>query len=144
MSMGSPLPVSTGSSPSVLPTRTTIWPASPTTVQTLLYLLLVSKSRQPGTPLVPVVSRWNVSPFNSRTDGRVRYLDGSSMAAAHVVGLLTYSLSVRRMGPEDMFKTILYWSNKGVLRLSNTAMYVGTPNRLVRNDIFLGRAIDEV
>ena len=66
------------------------------------------------------------------------------MAAAHVVGLITYSLSVRRMGPEDMFKTILYWSNKGVLRLSNTAMYVGTPNRLVRNDIFLGRAIDEV
>ena len=66
------------------------------------------------------------------------------MAAAHVVGLIAYFLSVRQMRPDAMFRTILYWSNKNVLRLSNTAMYVETPNRLVRNDIFLGRAIEDV
>ena len=66
------------------------------------------------------------------------------MAAAHVVGLIAYFSSVRQMWPDAMFETIIYWSNKGALELSNTAMYVVTPNRLVRNDIIFARVIDDV
>ena len=131
-----PLAVLNGSSLSVLSPSTAGWPATPTTVVLLIYLLLVSKSFQPGTPLVPVASRWNVSLFSSRNDGGSHSLSGTSMAAAHVAGIVAYLLSVHgQMETSDMLDLLVSLSVKGVIRMSRPAKQANTPNRLAQSGV---------
>jgi len=74
----------------------------------------------------------------------VHLLSGTSMAAAHVSGLVAYSLSLYgQMEPRDMLNLLEHWATKDVINMTDTAKDAGTPNRLARNDVPDGDDYDD-
>jgi len=95
-------------------------------------------------PGVSVESTWYVAgsrcklmerlTFSSRNDGGSKTLSGTSMAGAHVAGLVAYFLSIdRSLTPRTVTELLDRLAVQGLVTMPEAARRAGTPNKLAWN-----------